>query len=248
LNDERGAESAGAAVVRRARPHLGTLVEIGVANVGHSSARAHAADAAIAAAFVRIVEIESALSRFDPHSAIGRFNAAEAGASIGVGDDARVVLATAAELCEASDGLFDISLGTGRGGWACDGFVLRKLCDGVRLDLGGIAKGHAVDVAIAALQRADVDAGWVNAGGDLRVFGKLSLPIDLRDEQAGGVRRFATLEDGAFATSWLAGAARHASVAAERCLWADALTKVVALSGDAAHPLVAAHDAQAWLH
>ena len=158
------------------------------------------------------------------------------------------MLDAAAELCEASAGLFDISLGTGRDGWSCDGFVLRKLRAGVRLDLGGIAKGHAVDVAIVALQRAGVDAGWVNAGGDLRVFGELPLPIDLRDEQAGGVRRFATLQDGAFATSLIAGTARHASVAAERCLWADALTKVVALSGDARHALVAAHGAQAWLH
>ncbi|MEO8523944.1 MAG: FAD:protein FMN transferase [Caldimonas sp.] len=248
MNDERISEPSRANVVRRARPHLGTLVEIGVASDGRSSARAQAAEAAIAAAFVRIVEIESTLSRFDSQSAIGRFNAAEAGASIAVGDDACVVLAAAGELCEASDGLFDISLGTGRDGWACDGFVLRKLRAGARLDLGGIAKGHAVDVAIAALQRAGVAAGWVNAGGDLRVFGALALPIDLRDEQAGGVRRFATLEDGAFATSWLAGATRHASVAAGRCIWADALTKVVALSGDVAHPLVAAHDAQAWLH
>ena len=172
------------------------------------------------------------------------------------------MLAAASELFAASDGLFDASLGTGGDGWACDGAALRKLRDGVRLDLGGIAKGHAVDAAVIALQRAGVDAGWVNAGGDLRVFGALALPIDLRDERLGGVRRFAMIEEGAFATSWLtttprgressrhssADAAKHASVAAEQCLWADALTKVVALSGDARHPLVAAHAARAWLH
>jgi thiamine biosynthesis lipoprotein len=38
------------------------------------------------------------------------------------------------------------------------------------------------------------------------------------------------------------------SVAAPRCLWADALTKVVAISGDTAHPLLARHGAMAWQH
>jgi hypothetical protein len=39
------------------------------------------------------------------------------------------------------------------------------------LDLGGIAKGFAVDLAVNVLQSAAVPAGLVNAGGDLRVFG-----------------------------------------------------------------------------
>jgi thiamine biosynthesis lipoprotein len=37
-------------------------------------------------------------------------------------------------------------------------------------------------------------------------------------------------------------------VAAPRCLWADALTKVVALTGRADHPALAARGATAWLH
>ncbi|HJV97433.1 MAG TPA: hypothetical protein VJ608_15425, partial [Albitalea sp.] len=40
----------------------------------------------------------------------------------------------------------------------------------------------------------------------------------------------------------------HASVAAPLCLWADALTKLVAISGDTSHPLLATYAAQAWLH
>ncbi len=224
---------------------------------------------AMDAAFARIAGIEAALSRFDPRSAVGRFNDAAAGAAIEVGDDARIVLDAAAALCAASDGLFDVTLGTGADAWACEGAWLRKRRAGVRLDLGGIAKGHAVDAAVDALRGAGIDAGWVNAGGDLRVFGALALPIDLRDEATGGGRRFAVLQDGAFATSWSAcppstamsvsqpaaaarvppdPVARHASVAAERCLWADALTKIVALSGDARHALLRAHGAQAWLH
>jgi thiamine biosynthesis lipoprotein len=236
--------------LRRARPLLGTLVEIGA--VAADPARAAAA---IGAAFDRIAAIHSRLSRFDDASEIGRFNAAPAGACIAVGAETRAVLAAALALRDASEGLFDVSLGSGASAWQCGDHGLCKLAADVRLDLGGIAKGFAVDAAVATLGALDVASGWVNAGGDLRVFGALTLPIDLRDERAGGVRRFATLGDGAFATSRLARSndhdvARpgHASVAAPECMWADALTKIVIASGDATHPILARFEARAWCH
>ena len=40
----------------------------------------------------------------------------------------------------------------------------------------------------------------------------------------------------------------HASVAAPLCLWADALTKIVAIGGDAGEALLARYDAVAWVH
>ncbi len=43
---------------------------------------------------------------------------------------------------------------------------------GAGLDLGGIAKGMAVDAAAAALRRAGVAEALVSAGGDLAVFGR----------------------------------------------------------------------------
>jgi FAD:protein FMN transferase len=236
--------------LRRARPLLGTLVDIGAADADPARAAA-----AIGAAFDRISAIQSRLSRFDGASEIGRFNAAAAGVCIAVGAETRAVLAAARALCDASDGLFDVSLGTGARAWRCDDAGLRKLSSEVRLDLGGIAKGFAVDAAVATLAANGVASGWVNAGGDLRVFGALTLPIDLRDEMRGGVNRFATLGDGAFATSRLAFDERsdvarpgHASVAAPECIWADALTKIVIASGDAGHPLLARFGARGWLH
>jgi FAD:protein FMN transferase len=39
------------------------------------------------------------------------------------------------------------------------------------LDLGGIAKGYGIDLAIDAMIETGADAGWVNVGGDLRFFG-----------------------------------------------------------------------------
>jgi thiamine biosynthesis lipoprotein len=43
--------------------------------------------------------------------------------------------------------------------------------EGMRIDLGGIAKGYAVDRAIGILQRHSIDHALVSAGGDSRLLG-----------------------------------------------------------------------------
>ena len=257
----------GSCVARRARPALGTLVELGaVAPAGMGGdALLRWADAAFAPAWRTLAEVEGALSAFLPASDVARFNAAPAGAELPVGAHAAAVLRAAAALGRESGGLLDVTLGTGAGAWAITigegGARLAKRSAEVRLDLGGIGKGYAVDRAFHALRRA-VGPGrgvWVNAGGDLRASG-VELPVSLRDEARGGARPFLRLRDGALATSDFSaaararlagagpGAARHVTVLSPRCVWSDALTKVVALSGRADHPLVARHSAVAWLH
>jgi len=42
----------------------------------------------------------------------------------------------------------------------------------IKIDLGGIAKGHAVDMCIELLQSAGVKNAYVSAGGDSRLIGK----------------------------------------------------------------------------
>jgi FAD:protein FMN transferase len=239
---------------RRAQVLLGTLVEVS----GDDAS-------AIAAAFAAIAHVHARMSRFEAASDIGRFHALPRGGSIEVDAQTAEVLAAAADLHAQSDGAFDVALGSAHGGWRIEGLTLTRLDESVRLDLGGIAKGHAVDRGIAALRAHGCRAGYVNAGGDLRVFGALELPVVLRDEQRGGVRPFCTLSDGALATSHFAGssrstlfttrraeagvsAERHVSVAAPSCLMADALTKIIAATGRADHPLLARHGAIAWLH
>jgi thiamine biosynthesis lipoprotein len=256
-------------VVRRARPALGTLVELGaVAPAGLAAAERDAwASAALAPAWRGLGEVERALSAFVQDGDVGRFNAAPAGAAVPVGRDAARVLAAAAALARGSDGAFDPTLGTGPTRWRLErrgaGGLLHKGAAAVRLDLGGIGKGYAVDRCLALLRAGLRRAGapgacWVNAGGDLRVHG-VTLPVSLRDEAAGGARPWLALHSGALATSALGPRARarlaggparagHVSVAAPRCLWADALTKVVALTGRVDHPLLGAHGATAWLH
>jgi thiamine biosynthesis lipoprotein len=126
----------------------------------------------------------------------------------------------------------------------------------VKIDLGGIAKGFAVDCAVEALQRQGITDGLVNAGGDLRVFGPCSYAVDVRNPRQPECTMFrVVLGTGALASS---GAqfdpvrSRHvlssavidparampahlisgATVCAPRCLIADALTKVVMNAGE----------------
>ena len=130
-----------------------------------------------------------------------------------------------------------------------------RLPPGTGLDLGGIAKGMAVDAAVAGLLRAGIPYAAVNAGGDLAVHG---LPPDSNAwpivvEGAG--ERMVTIRRGALATStvlvrrWHVGAdTRHhlldprsglpassglvlVSVAAETCADAEVAAKVALLRG-----------------
>jgi thiamine biosynthesis lipoprotein len=49
--------------------------------------------------------------------------------------------------------------------------TVRFAVEGMRLDLGGIAKGYAVDKAVEAMQKGGAIGGMVDVGGDIRCFG-----------------------------------------------------------------------------
>jgi thiamine biosynthesis lipoprotein len=120
----------------------------------------------------------------------------------------------------------------------------------LRVDLGGIAKGYAVDRAIDALRTAGCEGGLVNAGGDLAVFGACRHEIICRGSK--GTAAVIELSNAALATSnteqslrpsehrgYYHGVDRislisgKASVTAARAAVADALTKCLLL-GDRA--------------
>jgi thiamine biosynthesis lipoprotein len=77
--------------------------------------------------------------------------------------------------------------------------------EGMRIDLGGFAKGHAVDNAAAILMRHGIAHAHVAAGGDSRVIGdKRGRPwtIGVRDpRQADGLAALLPLVDTAISTS-----------------------------------------------
>ena len=79
------------------------------------------------------------------------------------------------------------------------GGVIKK--KDVQIDLSGIAKGFIVDSGIEFIRRQKVKAALINAGGDLRVYGKrwrigVAVPRNPR-----GVLGVITLREGAVATS-----------------------------------------------
>ncbi|OYU96680.1 MAG: hypothetical protein CFE45_19105, partial [Burkholderiales bacterium PBB5] len=110
---------------RRARPLLGTLVEIGLA--------IDTPEAAADAGFAAVLAVQQALSRFDEASDLGRFHALAAGGVLQPRPLTRRLLRAAAALQAASAGLFDISLGTGPAGWRLDGAGLHRLQARTRL-------------------------------------------------------------------------------------------------------------------
>ena len=272
------------AETRRAELWLGTLVEISVAELAHDSA-----EPAIAAAFAAVSRVHRALSLHDPDSELSRLNRRAATAVRRISPDLRAVLTCALDLASAlarrcsirpSAAASPISEFLPPQATAIRGASWRdvELSDrGVRfarplvLDFSGIAKGYAVDCAIAALKAHGVRAGCVNAGGDLRVFGRVSSRVHVR---TGGASRvlmpLVEIADGAVATSAYGGqrrrvngrwatpliepraglpvmSTRTVSVIAATCMVADALTKVVALRGSAAAGMLSACNASAMV-
>jgi thiamine biosynthesis lipoprotein len=116
----------------------------------------------------------------------------------------------------------------------------------LRVDLGGIAKGYAVDRAIDALRTTGCEGGLVNAGGDLAVYGARRHEIICRGSTGAGA--VIELSNAALATSnaeqslrppehrgyyhgvdRLSPISGRASVTAARAAVADALTKCLLL-------------------
>ena len=270
--------------VRRARPSLGTFVEITAR--GDSEVKLHRA---IDRAFAAVARVDRQMSFHNAASDISRINCEAFQRKVTVDPWTWRVLRAAQKLSHESDGLFDITVArklmqwsylprryqnVSEGNWR--DIVLEKNCtvrfrQRVIIDLGGIAKGFAVDRAVEALKRAGVPSGVVNAGGDLRVFGLKSELVHLRCpdepmEVAGAIN----LCDRALATSAVYFAQRRCggavvsplldgrtcrssrklisvSVAASACMIADALTKIVFILREKSRPLLARYHADALL-
>jgi len=254
---------------RRARPLLGTLVEV----------RADAAEAALDAAFAAVAQVQRLMSFHEAASDVRALARARAGERVRVHAHTAAVLRRAQRWARASGGAFDAGCGARAvaAGWlpapadaAAPGvlpFEDALLVEGrevtvrapVWLDLGGIAKGYAVDRAVAALRRAGARAGSVNAGGDLRVFGAGEETVFVRSPfDAAQLWPVAALRDAACATSASGAVAvrggaarvpapRSVTVFAPTACAADALTKIVWQQGERARPLLRRARAHAFV-
>ena len=164
-------------ISRRLRPLLGTLVAIEVEFCSGSDDVL-----AIEAAFVAMQQVERCMHPTRPGSDLACIAAAPPGTPVPVHEWTLEVLRQSRELNRQSQGLFDpcLSIATGRMK-DVELHAHSVVCHApVSIDLGGIAKGFAVDVAIAELRRHGCSAGLVNAGGDLRAFGPVPRSVYLR--------------------------------------------------------------------
>lgn len=250
----------------RCRPLLGTFVEIDADRPD-----------AIEAGFAAIERIHALMSAHEAGSELSRLNRSTPAAPVHLSSDTSAVLARARFWFEASDGVFDpvragafavaqraLPLHPDQPPSDPNGDFSALILDGetaylsrpATIDLGGIAKGHAVDVAIAAMRAAGARHGIVNAGGDLAAFGA-PQDVAIRDPDTGAMRISVTIDGRALATSaahpgpdgtaHLPAGARYRSVTVEaaRAIDADALTKIVWAGHARLADLLALADARA---
>ncbi|HKW95933.1 MAG TPA: FAD:protein FMN transferase [Methylomirabilota bacterium] len=239
--------------------------------------------AAIDAAFDAVAEVHRLMSFHEATSDVSRLNREAGTRAVTVHPWTHAVLRAALLLGERSGGVFDVTVAPvlqrmgrlpGRpadphaeaGNLGDRGPIallprqrVRFLGRDVTVDLGGIAKGFAVDRAIDTLKRHGMARGVVNAGGDLAAFGPADEMVSIRDPRAPGAQLCrVTVRDQALASSGggpaaivdprsraVPGTVRGASVLAPSCLVADALTKVVTIAGEAARPVLLRHGASA---
>jgi thiamine biosynthesis lipoprotein len=185
--------SAAAEWVSRTEDIMGTRcrVELWVTDVA-------AGDAAIDAVFAEMHRIDAAMSTYKPESLVSKVNAEAALHPVAIDDELFDLLTTAIEYSKVTEGAFDITFASV--GFLYDFRARERPTDaqieaalpavnyrhlaldaeqrtlhfleaGVRIDLGGIGKGHAVDRGIEILKARGIDHAMVNAGGDSRIIG-----------------------------------------------------------------------------
>ena len=194
------------------------------------------AQAAFDAVFAEFDRLESLLSVWREGSDVRRLNAAAGERAVPVSAETRDVLAAAREISDWTGGKFDVTFGALTDIWKFDhdqdnrvpdrseiaarvplidyraivlddppgtAFIARR---GMRVHLGGIGKGYAVDRGIALVRSRGLTDFMIQSGGDLYVAGrKDGAPwrVGITDPRGQAGQVFATLDlsDGTLSTS-----------------------------------------------
>jgi FAD:protein FMN transferase len=270
----------------RARPLLGTFVEIAA-----EGAPAAQVEDGIEAAFAAIQRVHDRMSFHDAGSDVWRLNGARPGEATVVADWTYRVLEMALDLHRRSSSRFNIAIAPAlqligllpstphasaeEHRLTCSLELLGdnrvRLRSAGKIDLGGIAKGFAVDRAVDALRQHGIAGGIVNAGGDLAAFGSEEHIVAIRDPRDPArsicqvpIRNAALASSGLLFDPVEAIGVSHsavidpitgqpvraicgATVRASRCWMADALTKVVMIAGNGASEVLDFYGASALL-
>ena len=255
--------------IKRCRPLLGTFVEITLEARQDEAALHKIADKA----FGMISSVQRLMSFHEKDSDVSRLNRCAHISPLRVHSWTHQVLAQAIDISAQTEGAFDISIAPKLVRWDylprtqalpeadaswqdirvhadCTVSFERPLL----IDLGGIAKGFAVDKVIDYLSTKGIAHAVVNAGGDMRVIGAVSPTVGVRHPGAPQQAILPTVmpraavatSAGYFANRKVHGqrvspivhprtgkplrSTRSVSVFSSTCMVADALTKAVLLS------------------
>ncbi len=248
---------------------------------------------AVEAAFNAVARVHELMSFHEPESEVARLNRCASAEPVRVHPWTLEVLRTAMDLHRRSRGAFDVTVApvlqamnvlprhdherSSAAKEVAMGGAVQLMADrrvrfrdhATRIDLGGIAKGFAVDRAIDALRRRGISSALVNAGGDLAGFGPHPFKIDIRDGRdprallchidvknaalASSASYFDPVKSGEPIGSAVMDprtrravrAVAAATVRAPSCMIADALTKVLMVRGISADPVLDQYRADA---
>jgi thiamine biosynthesis lipoprotein len=164
------------------------------------AADSNTADRCIKAAFAEIKEVDRLMSKYKSDSEISELNRDGFTRAVKVSKPTYEVLQRSIEFSRLTDGAFDVTVGPLVDLWhsaeeansvpadaelqetrskvGYDKLILdaneesiRFAVKGMEVDLGGIAKGYAIDKAVEAMQKGGATGGMVDIGGEIRCFG-----------------------------------------------------------------------------
>lgn len=194
---EPASDATRAALVERARVAMGSEVRLTAWTADEAGA-----ESAFTAAFAEFDRLESLMSVWRAGSDVLRVNAAAGEHAVAAGPEVREVLHLAQRVGDWTGGKFDVTFGALSDLWRFDHdqdnripdvedvrrrlplvdyqavevndqagtvFLKRK---GMRLHLGGIGKGYAIDHAAQILRERGIGDFMIQAGGDLYVAGR----------------------------------------------------------------------------
>lgn len=264
--------------LKRLKPLLGTYVDVTI----YADASDQEIISVTESIFKAIKNIEDLMSFYKEDSEISFLNKNAYNCFVPVSKDTKYVLDESIRLSKVTRGLFDVTVASHlvqKGYLPNYGYELAdcraswedvEIIDNnvrfkkkLQLDLGGIAKGYAVDQAML-LAPAEYDV-TINAGGDIAMSHFNNKIVSIKDPAHKFVRtKDVLMKNSSVATSsyyYLDGynkivspgdgnfldSKNSVSVFAKNCITADALTKVASLLGEGANNILQTEGAEALI-